>query len=48
MEKGSAHLEIANILASIGWISRFKRGHNIVYRNLSGESRNDNSVNAED
>jgi hypothetical protein len=40
-EKGlhiSSHLEIANLLASNGWISRFKRRHNTAYRNLSRES----------
>jgi hypothetical protein len=34
-----APLEIANFSASNVWISRFKRSHNIAYRNLSGGSR---------
>jgi hypothetical protein len=32
-------LEVANFSASSGWINRFKRKHNIVYRIRSSESR---------
>jgi hypothetical protein len=41
-EKGlhiSDFLEIANFLASTGWIGRFNRRHNIAYRNLSHKNR---------
>jgi hypothetical protein len=44
----SAHLEIANFLASNGWISRFKKRHNIAYRNLLGESMSVDSETVED
>jgi hypothetical protein len=44
----SACLEIANFLASNGWIGRFKRRYNIAYRNLSGESRSVDSETVED
>jgi hypothetical protein len=50
-EKGlhiSDHLEIANFLASSGWISRFKRRHNIAYTNLSGDSKRVDSETKED
>jgi hypothetical protein len=50
-EKGlhiSAHLKIANISASNGWIGRSKRRHNTAYRNLSGESRSVDSETVED
>jgi hypothetical protein len=43
-----AGLKIAKYLASSGWISRYKRRHNIVYRNLSDESRSVDSGTAED
>jgi hypothetical protein len=49
-EKGlliSAHLEMANLSASNGWIGRFK-SHSIAYRNLSGESRSADSETVED
>jgi hypothetical protein len=32
-------LKTAKSLASSGWISRFKRRHNIVYTNLTGVRR---------
>jgi hypothetical protein len=35
----TTHLGIAKFYASHGWIDRFRRRHDIVYRNLSGESR---------
>jgi hypothetical protein len=44
----SEHLETANSLASSGWISRFKRRHNIAYTSLSGESRSVDSDTMED
>jgi hypothetical protein len=39
-------VEIANFSASNGWIGRLR--HNIVYRNLSGESRSVDSETVED
>jgi hypothetical protein len=44
----TAHLGTANILDSSGWINRFKRKHNSVYRTLSGESRSVDSESIED
>jgi hypothetical protein len=41
-------LRVANFLAYNGWIARFKRRHNIVYRTLSGESRSVDPETAED
>jgi hypothetical protein len=41
-------LEIANFSDSNGYIDRFKRRHNIVYRTLSDESRSVHPVTAED
>jgi hypothetical protein len=43
----TAHLGTANSLASNGWTDRFKRD-NIVYRNLSGESRSVDPETVED
>jgi hypothetical protein len=39
---------MANFSASNGWIGRFKKRHNIAYRNLSGESRSVDSETAKD
>jgi hypothetical protein len=44
----SAHLEVVSFSASNGWIGRFKRRHNIAYRNLSGKSRSVDSETIED
>jgi hypothetical protein len=35
----STRLRIANFFVCNGWIDRFKRRHNIVYRTLLGENR---------
>jgi hypothetical protein len=50
-EKGlhnSAHEEMANFSASNGSIGRFKKRHDIVYSNLSSQSRSVDSGTAED
>jgi hypothetical protein len=38
---------ITNFSVSKGWIDRFKRSHNIVYRTLLGESRSVDPATAE-